>query len=54
MFWVNFEWLVFTEPYNFKEDGDTIKLNPLSLQMWRDMPPCYQGLAIVISVMMEG
>lgn len=54
MFWIWFEWQVFTEPYNLKDDGDTIKLNPLSMDMWVNMPPLYQGVATTLSVIMEG
>jgi len=53
MFWVNFEWLVFTKPYNFEADGDTIKLNDVSHQLWLDMPPAWQGVATTIEVIQE-
>ena len=53
MFWVNFEWLVFTKPHNFEADGDTIKLNDVSRQLWKDMPPAWQGMAITLMVVLE-
>ena len=52
MFWINFEWLVFTKPYNFEADGDTIKLNRISRDLWVSMPPKYQGMAIVTELCM--
>lgn len=52
MFWINFEWLVFTKPYNLEADGDTIKLNHTSREFWTDMPPKYQGMAIVKELIM--
>ena len=53
MFWINFEWLVFAKPYNLGYDEETIRLNPLSLKLWQDMPHKYQGMAIVLEVTME-
>ena len=53
MFWVWFEWMVFAKPYNFDDDGETIKLNKQSKRFWVDMPPKYQGMATVIEVIME-
>ena len=53
MFWINFEWLVFTRPYNFEPDGDTIKLNEVSNHFWTSMPARYHGWAIALDVMLE-
>jgi len=53
MFWINFEWLVFTTPYNLEDDGDTIKQNETSLNMWKMMPEKYQGMAITLMVILE-
>lgn len=53
MFWVNFEWLVFTKPYNFEADGDTIKLNDVSDMFWKAMPDKWRCMATVIAVVLE-
>lgn len=51
MFWLNFEWLVFAEPHNLAADGDTIRMNALTLNLWRAMPEKYRGIAIVLEIM---
>ena len=53
MFWINFEWLVFTRPHSLEDDGDTIKMNDFTLYLWRSMPEKYRGMAIVIQVVQE-
>ena len=53
MFWIWYEWMVFAEPHNLEADMDTIKLNDLSKDIWKMMPEKYQGMAIIIEVMME-
>ncbi|MHC5062272.1 MAG: hypothetical protein ACYTFK_14540 [Planctomycetota bacterium] len=51
MFWINLEWLLFAKPYNTESDEDTIRMNPLTLSLWRSMPEKYQGIAIVLEIM---
>jgi hypothetical protein len=53
MFWINFEWLVFATPYNTEADNDRIRMNALTLSLWRSMPKKYQGLAIVLEIMTQ-
>lgn len=53
MFWIWFEWHVFTKPYIFEADGDTIKVNTTTDYFWKNMPEKYLGMAIVISVIMD-
>jgi hypothetical protein len=54
MFWINFEWLCFVDPPSLEADGDTIKLNKVSLALWRSMPKKYRGWAITLDIMLEG
>jgi len=48
MFWLNFEWLVFTK---IEADGDTIHMDVETLSLWRSMPEKYRGIAIVLEIM---